>query len=277
LLEVDVYDCDADAVLALAADVAACTSLTGVGLSQVPLDSPGALNAILDAALARRLSSVVLDDCGLTPAAAPALARLVAGGALTELDLCSDNDDLLDEAAAVLLGNALRANTSLTAFSFKAHHEGLWRHRAAGAALFGSLTGHPSLRALDVFWHCEADDRVVQAALGAALAALLLANAPALQTLDIGSCGLGDEGMRPVVEALRHNTHLTELDCGGNDVSEAFARERLLQAVHANASLRELSASERAGEGAAHEAEVLVAARTRTQSRRERWAVASPA
>jgi hypothetical protein len=151
-----------------------------------------------------------MHDCGLTPAAGPALARLVAGGALTKLHLCNDNDndDLLDEASAVLLGNALRANTSLT-------------------ALTGSLTGHPSLRALDMFWNCGADDGVVEAMTGAALAALLLANAPALQTLDIGSCGLGDGGMRPVVEALRHNTHLTKLRCGENDVSEAFAREHI--------------------------------------------------
>ncbi len=39
LLEVAVYSLPADAVLALAADVAVCTSLTGMRLSQVPLDS----------------------------------------------------------------------------------------------------------------------------------------------------------------------------------------------------------------------------------------------
>ncbi len=98
------------------------------------------------------------------------------------------------------------------------------------------------------------------------LAALLLANAPALQSLDISYCELGDAGVGPVVEALRHNTHLTKLDCSRNDVSEAFARNALLSAVRANATLRELEAANvYAGEDAAREAEALVAARAQPQ------------
>ncbi len=260
LLEVAVSDCLADAVLALAADVVNCASLTGLQLWYAPLDSPGALDAVVDAALARRLPSVGLHTCGLTPAAAPALARLVVGGALTALSL-GGNGLLLDEAAAVLLGNALRANTSLTAFSF--YQDGLWDNPAAGAALIGSLTGHPSLRELKLYFHRV--PVVAAAAAGAALAALLLANAPALQTLEIAWCMLGDAGLGPVVEALRHNTHLTKLNCSGNETSEAFARNELLPAVRANSSLRELVASYRDEEAAAREAEALVAARTRTQ------------
>jgi hypothetical protein len=262
LREVSVQDLPADAVLALAADVTACTSLRGLELAGVPLDSPVALDAVVDAALARRLSSVALDGCGLTPAAAPALARLAAGGALTAL-ACVGNPMLLDEATAVLLGNALRANTSLTAVAF-AEAE-FWQDAAAGAALVGSLTGHPSLRELKLFFF-----RVPVASRSAAataLAALLLANAPALQTLDITHTRLGDAVLGPMVEALRHNTHLTKLDCKGNQISENFALHRLLPAVRANSSLRELLA---AGGGAgdddaAREAEALVAARTRTQ------------
>jgi Ran GTPase-activating protein (RanGAP) involved in mRNA processing and transport len=166
---------------------------------------------------------------------------------------------MLDEGTAVLLGDALRANPSLTAFSLT--NAGLWRDAAAGAALVGSLSGHPSLRALYLSWN----DVPVEgaAAAGAALAALLLANAPALQTLDIGRSRLGDEGMRPVVEALRHNTHLTKLACNQNNMSEAFARDVLLPAVRANTGLRKLVAADLgAREGAAREAETLVAART---------------
>jgi hypothetical protein len=100
---------------------------------------------------------------------------------------------------------------------------------------------------------------------GAALAALLRANAPALQTLDIGWCRLRDEGMGPVVEALRHNTHLTKLDCRCNLMSEVFASARLLPAVRANASLRELVASDHDGHSAARTAEALVAARAQPQ------------
>jgi hypothetical protein len=254
LLEICVEDCPADAVLALAADVADCASLTGLQLAGVPLDSPGALDAVADAALARSLSSVVLHGCGLTPAAAPALARLVAGGALAELVL-SRNAMLLDQTTAALLGTALRANTSLTAFS--CDHIVLWRDAAAGAALVGSLTGHPSLRALDLSWNDVPAAAV--AAAGAVLAALLLANAPALHELDISWCRLGDEGLRPVMEALRHNTHLTKLVCKYNNTSEAFVRDVLLPAVRANTGLRELVAGFSAPE---REAEALVAART---------------
>jgi hypothetical protein len=273
LLEVSMGDdVPADAALALAADVAACPFLTGLALFSVPLDSPGALDAVVDAALARLLSSVALNDCSLTPAAAPALARLAAGDSLTALDLSGDNL-LLDEAAAVLLGDALRANTSLMAFRLT--DAWLWRDAAAGAALVSSLTGHASLRELKLYFrHVPV---AAAAAAGAALAALLMANAPALQTLNIFLCGLGDEGMGPVVEALRHNTHLTKLDCSGNATSQEFARDVLLPAVRANASLRELDARESERDVAAREAEVLVAERTRTQRQRERWAVAPSA
>jgi hypothetical protein len=101
-----------------------------------------------------------------------------------------------------------------------------------------------------------------QARVGAALRALLRANAPALHTLDIHSNRLGDAGMGPVVKALRCNTRLTKLDCSDNRLSYAFARDRLLPAVRANASLRELAAGDSAPE---REAVALVAARARAQ------------
>jgi Ran GTPase-activating protein (RanGAP) involved in mRNA processing and transport len=204
---------------------------------------------------------VTLLRCRLTPAAAPAIARLAADGALTALDL--SGNPLLDETTAVLLGDALRANTSLTAFSLA--EAGLWRYAAAGATLVGSLTGHPSLR----FLNMRANDvRVDNAAAvaGTALAALLLANAPALQTLDISFCQMGDDGMGPVVEALRRNTYLTKLECSGNRISERFARKQLLPAVRANAGLRKLVVNSN-GTGETHagrEAEALVAARVRS-------------
>jgi hypothetical protein len=90
------------------------------------------------------------------------------------------------------------------------------------------------------------------------LGALLLANAPALQTLIMFDMQLFDAGMRPVVEALRHNTHLTKLNCNDNNMSEAFAHDELLPAVRANAGLRKLIADDSAAE---LEAEALVAAR----------------
>jgi hypothetical protein len=247
-----------DAVLALATDLAAHTWLASV-LLILPLDAPGALGAVVDAALVRRLSSVKLSNCRLSPASAPALARLLDGNTLAELGIDGGwGGQLLDAPAAALLADAMRANTSLTALLLSGIE--LWRDAAAVAEIMGALVAHPRLRLLDLSWN-EADNEGVQttAEAGAALAALLLANAPALQTLAICNSRLDDEGMRPVVVALRHNTHLTKLNCSWNHMSEAFARNELLPAVRANTSLRQLDV---AGQGAAaREAEALVAAR----------------
>jgi hypothetical protein len=271
---VDARTATADAVLSLAADMAAHASLASVGLYNAPLDAPGAFNAVVDAALARRLSPVQLVACHLLPASAPALARLLGGNTLTELYIDNGLEQLVVAPAAALLANALRANTSLTALSLSEIE--LWRDAAVAAELFAALTAHPRLRLLDLSRNEPRDGGMQAAEAGAALAALLLANAPALQALNIGFCGLGDEGMRPVVEALRHNTHLTKLDCSFNDVSEQFARNTLLPAVRANSSLRELVAAgepdeedeeedEEDWEVAAREAEALVAARAQPQ------------
>jgi hypothetical protein len=251
----------ADEVLALAADLAAHASLASVWLFSVPLDAPAALDAVVDAALARRLSCVKLERCQLSPASAPALTRLLGGDTLTELYIDNLDGLLLDAPAAVLLANALHANTSLTALSLQSLL--VWYDAAAAAELIYALTAHPRLRLLDLsrdYGGYYGDFGV--AAVGTMLAALLLANAPALQTLDIRRNYLGDEGMRPVVEALRHNTHLTKLHCSYNGISDAFARDRLLPAVRANSSLRELDAlGVDDDDGSRHAAEALVAAR----------------
>jgi hypothetical protein len=264
-LYVRAYAATADGVLALAADLAAHASLASVWLCSAPLDNPVVLDAVVDAALARRLTSVWLDGYGLSPASAPALARLLRGDTLTELRIGATMQ-LLDAPAATLLANALRANTSLTALSLTDAQ--LWRDAAAAAELMGVLTAHPRLRLLDLSENDIRDGGLQAAEVGAALAALLLANAPALQTLDICFCDLGDEGMGPVVEALRHNTHLTKLNCNDSEISEAFARDVLLPAVRANVSLRELVAvdlEEEEEQVAAREAEALVAARAQPQ------------
>jgi hypothetical protein len=261
-LSVSAYAAAADVVIALAADLALHASLASVWLQFVSLDAPGALDAVVDAALARRLSSVHLIICHLLPASAPALTRLLASDTLTELYLNGYTMQLLDEPAATLLANALRANTSLTALTL--HSIQLWRDAAAAAELMGALTAHPRLRELRLPRNHPHNGGLQAVEVGAALAALLLANAPALQTLDIHGSRLSDAGMRPVVEALRHNTHLTKLNCIGNELSDAFARDVLLPAVRANTSLRELDVAPIIGVAvaAAREAVALVAART---------------
>jgi hypothetical protein len=228
---------DAAAVRSLAEHAAAHASLTGLDMNEAPLNVPAALDAVVDLALQCRLTSLELYRCGLSPASAPALARLGAGGALKTLALVGESSLLLDEPAAVLLGNALRANTTLTSVTFK--RISLFGDAAAAAALLGALTAHPTLQKLDIAanFFIGHPTPAALAAAGAALGALVAANAPALRELRLGGCDLTDAGLGPLLDALAGNTHLRVLHCRFNGLSEAFKRERLLPAVRANAWL----------------------------------------
>jgi hypothetical protein len=252
---VSLLDEDEASVVSLAADVAAHASLEELALFEAPLETAAALDAVVDAALAHRLWSVSLQACALSPASMAALARLLSGGALTELE-CS-HTALLDAPAAGVLAAALRANSTLTSLTLV--QAGVFDDPTAAAALLGALTtGHASLRSLSV---CR--NGVIaahQAAAGAALGALVAANAPALTELNVSWCNLGDAGLRPLFDALPANAHLRTLHCSDNDMSQAFARDVLLPAVHANSSLRFLGVG-MTHSASAHEAEALVARR----------------
>jgi hypothetical protein len=260
-LRVHFYDDDDDdeaSVLTLAADLAAHASLQRVEVSKAPLTTPAALDAVVDAALARQMASVRLQGCNLSPASAPALARLLGGGTLTTLMISQEGEQLLDGPSAALLGAALRANVTLTEIVLA--HMALWHDPDAAAALLSALTGHPSVRKLSIFNnHLVAAHATVA---GAALGALVAANAPALMELDVSANSLGDEELRPLLHALPANTHLRALNVSWSDMSEAFARDVLLPAVRANTSLRRLSAR-RFGvvSSVVREATALVAAR----------------
>ncbi len=200
---------------------------------------PAALDAVVDAALQLRLTQLDFYECRLTPASVPALARALSGSVLRTLAVEGEPSPLLDGPAALLLGNALRANTTLTSATFKFIR--LFNEPASAAALLGALTGHPSLRKLVVSYN-----RLFNAAapavavVGAALAALVAANAPALQELHMLDCDLGDAGLGALVDALPHNTHLRRLDLRLSGFSDAFKHDRLLPAVRANAWLQAL-------------------------------------
>jgi hypothetical protein len=227
-------------VLALATDVASHAWVQELCLVGV-VHTPAALDAVVHAAAQRRLASLYFVDCRLTPACAPALARLLSGGgALRELLVWECGTvAVLDAPGAALLADALRASTTLTWLHLGA--VGVWRDAAVAAALLGALTAHASLRTLSLSDNSAHDDAGCVAA-GALLRALLAANAPALTELDIEHCLLGDAGLRPLLEALPRNTHLRTLVCSDNNITAAFAADVLLPAVRANASLRVLTA-----------------------------------
>jgi hypothetical protein len=242
---------DEAALVALAADLTSHAHLRRMELRHAPLNIAAALDAVVDAALTRQLTSVTFTFCELSPESAPALARLIGGGALAELEI-EGGRALLDAPAALALGNALRASSTLTVLTLRQAR--LWLNPAAATTLLGALTGHPSLRSLDIY--CNQVSPAGQEEAGAALGALVAANAPALQELNLHECDLGDAGLRPLFDALPANAHLRKLDCTHNELSDAFVRNALLPAVRANASLRKLKTGRASHE--AHEAMSLV-------------------
>jgi hypothetical protein len=243
---------DEAAVVALAADLTFHAHMRQLHLRFAPLSTAAALDAVVDAALTRRLTSVTLQSCNLSPESAPALVRLVGGGALAELDISNRHSVLLDAPIALALGTALRASSTLTALSL--WFVRLWRDIAAATALLGALTGHASLRSLKISENLVRDADRDDA--GAALGALVAANAPALHELNVSYSSLGDAGLRPLFDALPANTHLRTLHGGYNEESEAFVGDTLLPAVRANSSLRKLHTSLQTD--TAREAEALV-------------------
>jgi hypothetical protein len=235
-------------------DLAAHASLKRVTLSSALLHTLTAMDAVVDAALSRQLISLRLWHCRLVPASAPALVRLLGSGTLTELAIIQQFQ-LLDGPTAALLGDALRSNSTLTSLHFRIM---FWQD---AVALLGALTGHRSLRTLNV------SDTALEVglAVGGALGALIAANAPALKEIDLARSRMSHAALRPLLEALPANTHLRTLNISFNRMSDEFARDVLLPSVRANTSLRKLAAYVNGGwEGGsafANEAMALVAAR----------------
>jgi hypothetical protein len=250
---------DEAAVLALAADVAGHAWLAQLTLNGVPLNTAAALDALVDAALARRLRAVGLGRCQLSPASAPALARLLSGE-LAQLSVVRMYPPL-DVPAALLLSNALRASTTLT--SFHLGSVGLWHDLNAAVLLLCALTAHPVLRDLRLSSN-RVNTPAMRAIAGATLCALVAANAPALRTLNVAHCSLGEAGLGPLLDALPHNTHIHTLVCDDNSITEAFARDRLRPAVQTNILLRKLVLTREEDDGAVailRELQDMVAAR----------------
>jgi hypothetical protein len=244
-------------VLSLAVDLAAHSSLGDLRLLSAPLGTPAALDAIVAVALANRFSALALANCRLSPASAPALARLLGGDVLRRLYITNDEVPLLDAAAAAVLGDALRTNSTLAMLLLV--DTMLWHDPAGAVTLLGSVTAHRSLRYLDLTNNPIGD---AQHAAAAALGALVTGDAPALLYLDLSGCGLQEAALGPLVDALPANTYLRALDLGEVTASAAFLRDRLLPAVRANASLARLDITVTGeGENDAREAQEIVRSR----------------
>jgi hypothetical protein len=265
----DLFDGSDEAdVLGVCGDVAAHASVSELCLRGFRVGlSAAALRAVADAAATLRLRALRFTLCALGGGAdgGAALARALrscdtlATLALKDtLATPAAGAHVLDAPGAAALGEALRENGTLTRLSLL--HAGLFRDAAAGVTLLGACVGHASLQRLE-FADNEAP-AAARVAVGAALAALLAANEPALTHLDVSGCLLGDEGLRPLLEALRRNTHLRVLDVSNNRLSAGAARSALAPAARRCGSLTELRAGGQAQAcEATRDAEALVAAR----------------
>ena len=223
------------ALTAALADARLHPEMDQLQLRHADFRAPGALDAVADAAVARTcLLFLFFHHCALSPAAAPALARVLRHSAqLALLLLHGGAATILDAAGAATIGDALRASDTLEYLALLELPQ-LSAH--AVTSFVGALVGHRSLRVLDLRGTIVEDP----AAAGVALAALLAADAPVLEDLRVPGCGLGGAGLGPLLDALQHNSCLRKLDIRGNGVPAGFMRGRLLPAVRANTSLRVL-------------------------------------
>ena len=221
-------------VLALA-DARLQPGMSRFVLTTADMRAPGAFDAVANAVVARRrLSYLRLNECQLSPAVTPALARALRDGALTGLEFTSCEGQFAGEAT---LCEALRASSTLTSLVLEALPT---MAAAVVAALLGALAAHRSLRRL----HLSFTPLEMDAAASAALGALVAADAPALTELDVLGCELGEAGLSALLDALPSNSHLQQLSMRYNNVPAGFMRARLLPAVRGNASLRTLIAAD---------------------------------
>ena len=268
-LEIDCSHADKD-IAGLVADMVTHRSLRTLVLKAFNLWRCWApeLDLLLHAACTLNLTAFHCNHCCPTPANAPALARLLRSSTLTSLKLDGSQADgqpvsMLNASAAALLANALRASCTLRILQLNAVR--LLVDAESAAVLFSAVTSHVSLNSLSFMYNPV--DPAAAHTIGAALGALVAADAPALAILFLKGCALGDAGLGPLVDALPRNTHLHNLDVSDNDLSNEFAEQRLLPAVRANTTLRLLNARYFGHDLAASEAEQYVLDREKAKAR----------
>ncbi len=164
-----------------AADVAAHPALAELRLSRVRLATLDALDAFVDAAVAKKLTAIWFDQSLLPSALSPSLSRLTGIAELRSLSFTS-NLLLEDESSsfAGVLAEALRGNTTLTSVALE-HYHTVRSDPAGDAELLRVLIGHARLQELRLL-RVDAN-RNGSALIGAALGALVAANAPSLRQL----------------------------------------------------------------------------------------------
>ena len=195
-------------------------------------DCARGLNSLIDAAGERRVSRLWLRSCSMDDESYRALERMAAHNSLSRLALRGPG--FPHEHNVPRLCATLQACRALTELSLGM---GLQGGAAPGTVtqLLAAAATLPSLLTLELFL-CHFQDAV---ATGHSLGAFLASNLPSLRRLNVQHCEIGDGGLAPLLDGLALNTHLHHLGCRqGNDVSEAFLRDRLEPALAVLAARR---------------------------------------
>lgn len=217
--------------------------LQHLDLGSVGSEDPAVVNALLDAACARRIPRLTIHHTvELRAANVPAMERLLRCNCLETLWLDAEYD-LEDEASAEVtatrIGAALQHCRSLTYLSLSLHS---WRLLSSEPVWHALTTLLDTLESLDLSGNlAEPEERV---AAGRALGALVASNPPRLTELNVEDMNLGDEGVEFIVEGFATNTNIWNLNCGSahdgySGLGEDFVRDRLAP-VYAEAERRRL-------------------------------------
>ena len=207
--------------------------LQGLAIFHLPL-SVVQLQAVVDAAAQRRMTSLLFARCSLGPEHLPQLARLLALPCLQRLHVYSN-------ALPVIVGDGVPAFCAALRAS-NLRELALWGVRLFlsppdGLAVLDALTGHSSIKELRLPGNRPPSPEA-KLAVGQALGRLVAESA--LTSLNLGSYRLGDAGVGPLFAALAQNTTLRTLKLESNGISRECARDVVLPAVRANTSLRKL-------------------------------------
>ena len=250
------------------------TSLSDLVLNRAPLDEDS-LASVLILVVRKRLAALSLMHCGLGEESIQPLAQLLTAKdcALRKLFLVGEPTPL-----PMLVGPHLPTLCAALS-SCRLTELGLLQIGTftPGFALLRALIGHPTLATLDISyspgWIFEpgtADPmptktvRARRKELAGLLVELVTSETSPLTTLGCAACCLYDDGATPLFEALaRPDARLRALNAGMNVLGQRCFQRRILPALRANASLRELEVEEEGEFPELKQAKELVAARGR--------------
>lgn len=217
------------------------TPLTTLSVTNAPFTTQQ-LTRVVDVALARSLPKLELTSRSLGPDSVPELARLLRSSTslrhlLVQGESYSNDAPLFNTANVALFSGTLRDTVTLKHLTLS-NIGPSWR--CAAPAVCSALAGHPTLESL-LLWE-NVGQCVDLSTLDAALLDLLIADAPALQRLElnfsVSAYGQPSLTLPRTFDALARNTHLRALKIGALETSNALLRTAL-QAMQANTGLRE--------------------------------------